>query len=334
MKWIKKIIIALAVIIGLVWLVTLNAGPKAKQITYGVTFSVPYAESLGLDWQQVYEAMLSDLNVKLVRVPVYWDEVENTQDDYNFSDIDFMLSQAKAHNATVVLAIGKRLPRWPECHEPDWASKLSTTDEQSAQLSYMSTVVQRYYNDPTVSSWQVENEPFLSSFGPCPKLDSNFFQKEINLVKSMDPSRPILVTDSGELDWWFNASAYGDVFGTTYYRYVYSDVLHRYWSNFYIFPWMYRFKAGIIRILHPGKPIEISELEAEPWTTAGITSTSLSDQFQTMSLAHFNTITSMAAKTGFSPQILWGVEWWYWVKEQGHPEFWNQAKQLINHQIP
>ena len=86
-----------------------------------------------------------------------------------------------------------------------------------------------------------------------------------------------------------------------------------------------------MKLWRPGKKVQIAELEAEPWTTAGITNTPIDQQFGTMSLEHFKTITSYAAKTGFSPQILWGVEWWYWMKTtQGHPEFWEQAKKLIN----
>jgi hypothetical protein len=326
----KKIFIAILIIIGIVWMITLAAGPKAKTIQYGVTFSVPYAQGLGIDWKAAYAATITDLNVKLIRIPVYWDEVENSSGQYNFADIDYMLNLAQQNHAQVILAIGKRLPRWPECHEPGWASNLSVADEQNAQLSYMETVVQKYYNNKSVTTWQVENEPFLSSFGPCPPLDKNFFDKEIALVKSLDPSRPVLITDSGELNWWIYAGNRGDEFGTTYYRYVYSDVLHRYWTNFYFFSWFYHFKAGVLKLLHPGKPVMISELEAEPWTTAGIPNTPIDQQFKTMSLDNFNTIVAHAAGTGFSPQYLWGVEWWYWMKQNGHPEFWNRAKTLFN----
>ncbi len=331
MKWLKRIIICVGIVALVLWLLALNAGPKAKTIQYGVTFSVPYAQSLGLNWQAAYAATLTDLNVKLLRIPVYWDEVETSPNHYDFSDIDFMLNLAAQNHAQVILAVGKRLPRWPECHEPDWAGKLSVGDEQAAQLSYMETTVQRYYNNSVVTTWQVENEPYVSSFGPCPPLDQSFFDAEIAAVRSIDPSRPVLVTDSGELNWWIHASSRGDEFGTTFYRYVYSDVLRRYWTNFYFLPFVYRIKAGIIRLLHPGKSVMIAELEAEPWTTNGITSTPINEQFQTMSLSHFKTITSLAAQTGFSPQYLWGVEWWYWMKTtQNHPEFWETAKQLIN----
>jgi len=331
MKVWKKIILSLGVIMLFVWLVTLKAGPKAKVVDYGATFSVPYAQGLGIDWKDAYKEAIIDLQIKKMRIPVYWDEVENNRDTYNWDDFDYMLNLAKDNNVQVVFAIGKRLPRWPECHVPGWAEKLSSVDEQNAQLSYMETVVRKYGSNASIIAWQVENEAFLGSFGPCPKLDTAFFDKEINLVKTLDPSRPILTTDSGELNWWIKASSRGDEFGTTYYRYVYSDVLKRYWTNFYFPSWFYLFKGGIVRILHPGKPVYIAELEAEPWTTAGIPNTPIDQQFQTMSLDKFNTITRLAAETGYSPQYLWGVEWWYWMKQHGHPEFWERAKQLIHH---
>ncbi|MCL5666262.1 MAG: cellulase family glycosylhydrolase [Patescibacteria group bacterium] len=337
MRILKKFLIFIAAAIVLVWLITLIP-PKAEKIEYGVTFSYPYAESLGLDWRQAYLAILDDLKPKYVRLSAYWDKVEAVRDQYDFqndpenqSEMNFQVNEAGKRGIKIVLAVGRRLPRWPECHDPSWINNMDAGSVENAQLSYVEAVVRQYQDNPNIVAWQVENEPFLSSFGICPPLDQNFYDREIALVKKLDPVKPILITDSGELNWWIKASARGDIFGTTFYRYVYSDVLRRYWTNFYFYPWVYRFKSGIIRMLHPGKPIMISELEAEPWTTDGITSTPLDQQFQTMSLDHFGTITSLAAKTGISPQLLWGAEWWYWMKTaQNHPEFWEKAKNLIN----
>ncbi len=317
-----------ALLAAIVWLLTLNAGPKAKTIAYGVTFSAPYAESLGLDWRQVYLSLLDDLQVRRLRLSAYWDEVEQQRDQYDFTDLDFQVDQAGQRNAQIILAVGRRLPRWPECHDPSWLSSLDQAGQENEQLSYMETVVRRYQGNPHITMWQVENEPFLSTFGICPPLDKKFLDQEIALVKQLDPARPVLVSDSGELNYWFMAGARGDVFGTTLYRYVFSDVLKRYWTN-PIPAWFYRLKAGVLHLLHPGKPIMIIELEAEPWTTNGITSTPVSEQFKTMSLDHFKTIVGVARATGFDPQYLWGVEWWYWMKQQGHPEFWDYARTLF-----
>lgn len=325
----KKPITWIILVIVLIWLVTLNGGAKSKHIDYGVTFSEPYAKSLGLDWKQVYMAALNDLNLKNLRLSAYWDEVEKSPDKYDFTDLDFQVNQASQKNVKIVFAVGRRLPRWPECHDPSWIGNLSVTDEQAAQLSYVEEVVRRYENNANIVTWQVENEPFLGTFGICPKLDTAFLDKEIALVKKLDPARPVLVSDSGELNFWLNAGGHGDIFGTTFYRYVFSDVFKRYWTN-PIPAWFYRFKAGVLRLVHPGKQIVIIELEAEPWTTKGIPNTPVDEQFKTMSLDHFNSITGVAAATGFSPQYFWGVEWWYWVKQQGHPEFWEAAKKLIN----
>ncbi len=324
-----KIAVVIAVIALFIWIVSLFAGKKPARIQYGVTFSIQYAKSLGIDWKKAYTAMFTELQVTKVRLPVYWEEVEPTKDSFNFDELDYAVTTASQHNAQIILAVGKRLPRWPECHVPDWAQTLSVTDAQTRQLLYMKTVVQRYKTNRAIIMWQVENEAFLNTFGPCPKLDGSFLDQEISLVKDLDPSRPVLITDSGELSSWLFAGRKGDVFGSTYYRYIYSDVLKRYWTNFYFPSWFYRFKAGLVRIFNHGKPVMIAELEAEPWTTGGILTTSFDDQFKTMSLDHFQSIVSLASKTGFSPQYLWGVEWWYYMKDHGHPEFWQAAQKVF-----
>ena len=37
-----------------------------------------------------------------------------------------------------------------------------------------------------------------------------------------------------------------------------------------------------------------------------------------------------AKKTGMKEIYVWGVEWWYWMKEkQNQPEIWSEAKKLF-----
>ena len=327
-KFFKWLVIILASLFLLVWLISL-AAPKNKNIEYGLTFSAPYAQSLGLDWKAAYVAILTELKPKNIRLSAYWDATEPQENVYNFDDLDFQVNKATDADAKIVLTVGRRLPRWPECHDPSWIQNLPQQTLQDDQLSYMETVVERYQNNPDISAWQVENEPFLGTFGICPPLDTNFLDTEIALVKKLDPTRPIIITDSGELNFWFKAGSRGDIFGTTFYRYVFSDVFKRYWTN-HIPALYYRFKAGLLELMHPGKQIAIMELEGEPWTTAGIPNTPVDQQFKTMSIGNFNTIVSIAKSTGFSPQYLWGAEWWYWMKtKQNDPEFWQAAQKLM-----
>lgn len=322
----KKFFIFAGALVFLLWLVSLNA-PKQKNSQYGVTFSPYQAESLGLDWHKIYSEMLTDLKVKRIRISAYWNKTQHGPTDYYFNDLDFQVKEAEKVGAKLVLSVGRKLPRWPECHDPEWAKELSPENFNNALLSFVEAVVLRYQNSPAVEMWQVENEPFLS-FGECPPLDKKLLDSEIALVKKLDPVRPILISDSGELSLWLSSGKRGDVFGTTLYRYVFSDVFNRYWVN-YIPYWFYRVKGGFLRLLNPGKPLVIIELQAEPWTTKGILDTPIDEQFRTMSLQKFNKMLSVAKATGFSPQYLWGVEWWYWMKGQDYPEFWERSKELF-----
>ena len=150
-----------------------------KEPVYGVTFSKKFAQQMNLDWKEVYLAMLDDLKVKYVRIPTYWEDIEPEKDQYDFSDIDWQLEQAKARNVKVILVLGRRQPRWPECHDPKWV-ELETKDEVREEILEMITkVINRYKYYDIIEMWQVENEPFLDFFGECPKLAKWNYNKRL-----------------------------------------------------------------------------------------------------------------------------------------------------------
>ena len=102
----------------------------------------------------------------------------------------------------VIYVLGMKTGRYPECHIPIWATTLSKKEQQSELLDYLTQVENRYKNSKAITYWQVENEP-LFRFGECPSWyydnDENFLKQEVLLVKSLDPSRKIVISDSGEL---------------------------------------------------------------------------------------------------------------------------------------
>ena len=87
----------------------------SKQIILGATFSHPYAEYLGNDWRANYIALLDDLGIKHLRLVAYWDKIEKIPGEYDFSDMDWEVAQAREHKANIILAFGRKVPRWPEC---------------------------------------------------------------------------------------------------------------------------------------------------------------------------------------------------------------------------
>src|SRR6056297_3249102 len=129
-----------------------------------MSFNTPYARELGLDWRQTYDAILDELQVRHLRLAAHWPMVEPEPGTYNFSELDYQIQRAEEEGASVILAVGRRLPRWPECHIPDWARQLENEQYNAALLQYIETVVERYKDSPAVRWWQVENEPFLEVF--------------------------------------------------------------------------------------------------------------------------------------------------------------------------
>ena len=305
----------------------LPGGAPREDVSLGMTFSSRYAESLGLNWKETYLALLDEVRVKKMRLPVYWDLVEKEKGVYDFSDVDWQLDEAKKRNVAVILTVGIKVPRWPECHIPQWVGNDALVRREGI-LSFIETTVTRYRAHPAIAKWQVENEPFLR-FGICPEFDVKVLDEEIALVKRLDPSRPIVVTDSGELSLWVHAAARGDEFGTTLYRDIYSKKVGGYFE-YPIGPNFFRFKEKMVRLFTEQKHFSVIELQAEPWASGWIANVPLEEQYRTMNAGRLRENVDYARQVGFHDIYLWGGEWWYWMKVQKNaPETWEMGKELF-----
>lgn len=326
-KVLYSILGLLVVIAFSIWL--LAQKPTPTEITYGMSFNTPYARELGLNWREVYDAILDDLQVRHLRLAAHWPMIEPVSGVYNFEELDYQVKRAEEVGATVILAVGRRLPRWPECHVPSWARELSVEDQQAAQMRYMDEVLRRYQHSSAIVMWQVENEPFLEVFAydHCGELDVDLLDKEIELVHKIDATRPILVTDSGNLGTWVGAYRRGDAFGTSVYVHFWNPELGQFRT---ILPASaYRVKDNLMRVLFGAKPTVLIELSAEPWLLEPVTAVPLETQFTRMNLEKFEDILEYARSTHYDTQYLWGAEWWYWLRLQGHSEMWDRGERLF-----
>ena len=200
---------------------------------------------------------------------------------------------------------------------------------QVAQIRYMTEVVNRYKDNKAVIMWQVENEPFLKAFAfeHCGELDVAFLEKEISLVKELDPGRQILITDSGNLGTWKGAYSRGDIFGTSVYVHFWNPELGQFRT---VLPaWAYRVKDNLMQSFYEQKNSILIELSAEPWLLEPVNNVSLETQFTRMNLEKFEDILEYAKETRFDTQYLWGGEWWYWLHLQGHSEMWERGRRLF-----
>ena len=327
-----KIIATIFIAFGILWLGLVNYSRNipinpVQNIEWGVTFSAKFSRQLGLNWQKSFEAIINELKPDKIRLVAYWDEIEKEKNNYNFSDLDWQLKKAEGSNIKTILAVGMKVPRWPECHIPDWAKSISIDEREKELWEYLREVVKRYQKYPILEAWQVENEPFLP-FGQCPERGKNFLSDEVSLVKLLDKNHPIIVTDGGEFGLWYKAAKSSDIFGTTMYRRVHNDFFGQ--IDYHLPPGYFILKEKIIRFLinDYGKKFIVIELAAEPWMQKQIYETPISEQFKFFDYNFFKDTVSYAKETNFGEYYFWGAEWWYYLKINDHPEIWNEAKKL------
>lgn len=324
-----RIIVLIVIILTLTLAYFAGRFESAKEFTWGLNFSTTRASELGFDPYSLYADMLADLKPAQIRLPAYWDQIEPSPQRFDFSQYDRMLDLATKTNTKVILALGRKAPRWPECHQPGWVNNLSVEKQQEAQLQMLKSAVEHFKKYQIITTWQVENEPLLSFGDDCDKISRGFLKEEIKLVKSLD-SRPVLVTDGGEMGRWLPVATTGaDLFGTTMYRVIHSPFTFGYFK-YPLPPWFFRIKAGILTTFRP-QPILGVELQAEPWVAEGILDTDLKTQQALMNPKIFQEHIEYAKAAGFGDNYLWGVEWWYWMaKKQNDWGMWVAAKDLLS----
>jgi drug/metabolite transporter (DMT)-like permease len=334
-----------------------TAPDPERTITWGVTFSEKFSRKFDFGdaktWKDNYDAILDDLGARQLRLIAYWDLIEpaapvkgeprpdgtggREEHIYDFSGLDYQMRRAEEEGADVILVVGKKAPRWPECHNPRWVgeipiSKNKFPNERDEKLfEFVEAVVNRYKGSSAIKYWQVENEPFLPfGEGDCALSGKALLDAEIERVRMLDPDTPILITDSGELGLWALAAKRGDVFGTTMYRRVHNDTLGNF--EYPIGPAFFRIKEKIVRFLiwDYEKKFLVIELGMEPWLKRQPYETAPEEQFEVFDFEFFQDSARFAKDAGFSEYYLWGAEWWYWMREQnGDNRFWEEAKKLM-----
>lgn len=321
------VIVSIIVVGGFSLYYGLKPAPKTEDMEFGVTFTPKYCRELGLsNWQDVYLAALDELGFKKVRLVAYWDDIEKEEGVYDFSELDWQIDEAEKRGVKIILAVGRKLPRWPECFAPFWAKNMSEKEIQNRVLGFIPKVIERYKEREAVLYWQVENEFFFKHFGECPEPDGKFWDKEIELVRSSDPSRKIVLTESGELSTWIPSARRGDLMGTSLYKTVWNKYTG--YVHYKIPATFYRLKTALIENIF-NTEVFVSEMQAEPWGPEVTYKISIEEQKKSMNKEAFREIIDFTRRSGFTNVYMWGVEWWYWMKEQGDFSMWDEVKNIL-----
>src|SRR5487761_1859232 len=184
-------LVVAVIVVMTVAVISFKRHHAGDRIQYGVSFSIKYANELGVDWQQNFLGLINDLGVRRFRLMSYWDLIEPARGQFDFKDLDWQFRQAEAHGAKISLAVGLRQPRYPECHWPDWARGLDTAAQHQELLKFEQAVVEHYRGSPALEDYQLENEVSNNAFGVCPAYDKGFLATEYGQIKSLDPAHPV-----------------------------------------------------------------------------------------------------------------------------------------------
>ncbi len=211
---------------------------------------------------------------------------------------------------------------------PDWAASEPASVWQPQLENFMTVVVNRYKNSPSLHAYQVENEYFLQGFGTCTNFSRQRLVDEYNLVKRLDPQHIAIVGRSNNALGTPLGQPQPDEFSISIYKRVWDAAFtHRYLE--YPFPaWYYAFLAGVQKIT-TGKDMVIGELQAEAWPPhgQGIAQTSLAEQSKSIDAQRLKDRFEYGKATGMKTIDLWGAEYWYYRLQVLHdPSLWNVAK--------
>jgi hypothetical protein len=287
---------------------------------YGVSFSLKQCRAFGIEPKECLEWLLAQ-GWRRFRLMSYWAGYEKEQGKLDFTALDWQIGMIAKAGGVVTLCLGVKQPRWPEYHWPEWAWQLDKPARDEALFHYVQAVVERYKDNPAVVSWQLENEALLQGFGRRIDIDRHRLRNEYELIKRLDPTRPVIMSASN--GWGIPLRRpRPDIVGFSYYPTMYKK--GRY-STTVQKPWFERLRRHLVR-----QPVFIHELQCEPWGPKPIWQMPVSEQDKSMNPAQIKLNLAAARRIGAYPIDLWGAEYWYYRMVKLHdPSIWNAAQAAL-----
>lgn len=301
---------------------------RNEPLRIGATFIPDYARHFELDPKETMDAMINDLGIKQFRLVSYWKNIEPEEGKFDFSELDWQFEKVAKAGGKVSLAIGLRQPRWPECHAPEWIGGADKPIWVPKLKTFITKVVERYRNNPTLESYQLENEFFMNVFGICPDFSRDRLTDEFNMIKSLDSTHPIIVSRSNNWVGLPLGDPRPDQFGISVYKRVWDKTITKRYFEYPLPAWFYASLAGGGE-LFTGKNMVLHELQTESWLPEGFDmKTATTEELdKSLSPERLRDRIKYGVATGMKDIYLWGPEWWYYMKvKRAEPKLWDTAK--------
>ncbi len=214
----KNSFLFVLVVASLCCITSCEASGIQQRPSVGVSFSLYTAGYLsgekfngpgvGPKWREGLKKLLS-LHPAVVRLPMQWDQVEQTKGRYDWREIDEAIALCKQYGVPVILCIGVKTPRPPEVYIPNIYQSLLPPPKpdrliESAYLgeairkpllAYVAAALRRYGNDARIARLQIENEPLEHTGPKLQAIRLSLLNEEIALAHKL--SRKPLATTMG-----------------------------------------------------------------------------------------------------------------------------------------
>jgi cellulase (glycosyl hydrolase family 5) len=302
----------------------------------GTSFASWRAQARGLDYRAAFERVCG-MGLAVVRLSASWRDIAQA----GYGDLDWLLTYAADARQRVVLTVGMKALGWPEFYLPEGLNPSDRSVRRRA-LQHVAGVVRRYRDNPALVAWQIENEPFNRSGPQAWWIPRRVVRREARLVRSMDPTRPLVVTTFAHFDEGLDGASSrhqsrwkrrlgltipaerealtvlrrGDILGLDIYRSIgFIDA------------------GGQERIGHAAadqlatvarwqriageqnKRVWVTEAQAEPWEARP------RDVPLTVQPQDVITLVNGLSGVGVETVLLWGSEYWLWRQDRGDPRW-------------
>lgn len=312
----------------------------------GTTFSPLQCSYMGIDYKEAFQEVAS-MGFDVIRLGSYWNEIERVENEFDFTALDWLLSESQKHSIDIVLTVGMKAPRWPEYHFPDWLKERYDTSRQDQPLDsnpaiaektlrFMQAVIEHTRHFSNIKYWQVENEPLTKLEISAGRFISyDFIQKEVKLTRDLAlAGQKILLTNAINLpspdlehdDRALKGSlTLGDAVGVNVYTKVpisadyYLQPEPSYWQK--LQEWQQQLKEA-------GKEYWVAEAQAEPWEFQKLVAMDKSE-YPSTSPQQATDLVFQLSKFGYETVMLWGCEYWYWHKKNGNDQWWAAIQGIV-----
>lgn len=182
----------------------LSVAPRGSTLL-GISYRPLQALAFGLDTRSTLLTLLA-YPYQLIRLGAYWNQIEPEAGKFNFDELDWQIEAAEQAGKQIILCVGPlKTFGYPEFFVPPHhlphpfpENKLIKPSEYpsllSAAANFIICLVERYQPHKSIVAWQLEHDA-VDPLGMehTWRLDSAFVEKEAQVLRETDPTRPVMM---------------------------------------------------------------------------------------------------------------------------------------------